>query len=714
MIDEQKFIDQLCYTWSTIGIDSTGAGSQVRAASQGLSKPTPYRMKKLEPFESYKLPSDVDPRFLPIGRAPICLSLFLVDGERVLAQKVYAGKDGLGRQGAFFAHFFMGLPEAFSPLDAIKLWQSPVFLRSESQLDPHSTELPPVPVSTLLENRQNIQLSEATLEKAKTHFPYIMQAYLTKKPIFKRNSTSLTKQPLYIVADDEDIAYFIFGLIYCLPPQLVRDITFSTYEHNFAEPLIEIIGTSWPAGFAKDQHAKNPFPPQYYQRGGKLIMNCYAELWSPLEENPLVAHDPRATDFSNDALAYLVEGHVPDFDFAQFLVWAGSHEHLDVPMFLDLYDRWKRPFTPSAGLSFRELKDIEVVESFLKRPIPLTNRYIEVANSLSRLYKNSNVSREITTRLSLQLSGAYTDCIENGTQLVSVISAMKNTFLTPLELFQFLYTMASNVHNGVKERRYPHDLILVYYELTFTFKTVFFEPLFTATLENSFVENISTILLDDMDDATFNWFTSEATYWNEIVGRWRSYESSLDSTPHQSFSVRSFAYLPVRSEELDKERRVAFTALKKALAKGKVERIKLVMTDHRAVFSDHDGEIPLEWWNTINAALEFSEACEEADDEKRDGTKEQWETAILKAYENICHLPEMRCPPLNLTAYEKKRYNAARDYLATLDKMREDQGQQPRMMQPVQTIVPISSEIHPIQQKPSANIFIRLFRWFWS
>src|SRR5207253_141801 len=92
-------------------------------------------------------------------------------------------------------------------------------------------------------------------ERVQEYFPYIIEAYLTKKPGQERGSAELTPQRLYIAAPDDDIAYLIFGLIYCLPPRLVRNITFSTYEHlehNHTEPPMEIVGTCWLSGSDKD------------------------------------------------------------------------------------------------------------------------------------------------------------------------------------------------------------------------------------------------------------------------------------------------------------------------------------------------------------------------------------------------------------------------------------------------------------------------------
>lgn len=725
MIDERKYIDQLCYSWSTIGVDGAVAGSRVRAASAGLSQLAPYRMQKLVPFESYKLPLNVDPLSvdplgLPTDRAPICLSLFSTDEERVIAQKVYAGKDGIGRQGAFFAHFFVGLPgpHAFSPLDAIKLWRSPVFLHSESQLDPNSTELKPVEFSTLLKSRQPLQPSEATREKTRRYFPYIVQAYLTKTLIPKRNSPLLTRQPLYVVADDADIAYFIFGLIYCLPPQLVKDITFSTYEHNLAEPLIEIVGTCWPSNFDGDQQAKNPFSPQDYQPGGKLAVNCYAELWSPLENNPLVMYDPRAADFAKDALAYLIEGRVTGFDFKRFLDETSRipDEQLDIPTFLNLYDNKRRPPIPSPRSllkDFAHSRDLEVISNFIRQPIPLEHKHIEVTDSLKRLNATPGVSQEIIIRIMDDLSASYAYCIENSAQLVSVVSVMIGVFPSTQDLFQFLYAMAQNIQKGVKERRYPPERIFIYYELAFSFKTVFFEPHF-AEFRTPFVQRLAKILFQDMDNTNISWFVDKALrseYWYEIVEQRRRYESWLNSIPPQSLATELPEHLPINGERMEKEHKVAFAALEKALDKGKIERIKLVMTDHRAVFSAHDTEIPPEWWSTIDAAFEFSNACEEADAQDREDTREQWEIAIVAAFVKIRNLPNTKCPPLKLTEYEKKRYNTARDFLAALDKMHEEQNRQQRaVVQSGNAIVSISKE-HTTQTRPSTNLIGRFFRW---
>src|SRR5437899_12415799 len=54
-------IDQLCYTWSTIGYSSSlAAGFRIRAASPGLQGANDDRVKSLDRYLRYSLPEGAD------------------------------------------------------------------------------------------------------------------------------------------------------------------------------------------------------------------------------------------------------------------------------------------------------------------------------------------------------------------------------------------------------------------------------------------------------------------------------------------------------------------------------------------------------------------------------------------------------------------------------------------------------------------------------
>src|SRR5439155_26224973 len=134
---ERSTLEQLWYTWSTVGLGSLSAGFRIRAASRGLSDVSSPRVRVLDRYLRYVLPTGTDPFAITPDMAPVCLSLIQTEqGERILVNKTYTGKDGVGRPGAFFVHLLTNLPPDFSAAQVISLWRSR-FLRS-SDIDPSS------------------------------------------------------------------------------------------------------------------------------------------------------------------------------------------------------------------------------------------------------------------------------------------------------------------------------------------------------------------------------------------------------------------------------------------------------------------------------------------------------------------------------------------------------------------------------------------------
>src|SRR5579859_4717796 len=103
-------LEQLWYTWSAVGLGPLSAGFRIRAASKELSDVNNPRVQGLDSYLRYTLPEGTDRFAITPEMAPICLSLIQTDwGERILVNKTYTGKDGVGRPGAFFIHLLAGL-----------------------------------------------------------------------------------------------------------------------------------------------------------------------------------------------------------------------------------------------------------------------------------------------------------------------------------------------------------------------------------------------------------------------------------------------------------------------------------------------------------------------------------------------------------------------------------------------------------------------------
>src|SRR6266567_6671046 len=129
---DRLILEQLWYTWSTIGLGPLSAGFRIRAASPGLSDVSSPRVQALDLYLRYVLPTVTDPFAITPDMAPICLSLIQTEqGERILVNKTYTGKDGVGRPGAFFVHLLANLPPDFSVAQAISLWRSPLLQSSD-------------------------------------------------------------------------------------------------------------------------------------------------------------------------------------------------------------------------------------------------------------------------------------------------------------------------------------------------------------------------------------------------------------------------------------------------------------------------------------------------------------------------------------------------------------------------------------------------------
>jgi len=249
MTSENEAIEQLWYTWSDIGIDSISAGYRIRAASGGLRDLQSALVQRLDVYQRYLLPKDAD-LFIDTSIAPVCLALINTGNEHILVHKVYTGRDGVGRYGAFSIHLLAKLPTAFSAIDAISTWGASSFWQ-HFEVKGRDT-LDPVPLAEL----QSIARSgtylpamrdERDVEMIRWYLPLILEAYLTKNLHCEQSGLPRTQYKIYIAATDHEVALLISGLIQCLPEQLVKDLTFSTYEHDVTEATTEIVGTPAPA-----------------------------------------------------------------------------------------------------------------------------------------------------------------------------------------------------------------------------------------------------------------------------------------------------------------------------------------------------------------------------------------------------------------------------------------------------------------------------------
>lgn len=326
--------EQLWYTWSDVGLSTVNMGFRIRAASPGLSEIYSERVKSMDRYMRYVLPSGTDRFAITPDMAPICLAFIRTDwnNEYILVHKKYVGEDGVGRLGNFFVHVIAlgNLSQYFSAANAILLWGSDDIWKTndkwktqDKKQERRDNTLDPIPLNTL-QSTSNFQPNYVQVQQ---YLPFVIEAYLTRK----------NRSPLYIAASADNvtmIAILIAGVANWLPRQLVAGLTFSTYEPDVTKATTEIVGTSWIPTPGKGPEASQVFSPQFYHE--KLAVNCYTGEQSPLQEHPQITHNPLAADFAAYATECLVSDNVEQL--YALLELAEKSQALDVDTFLRMYD----------------------------------------------------------------------------------------------------------------------------------------------------------------------------------------------------------------------------------------------------------------------------------------------------------------------------------------------------------------------------------------
>ncbi len=298
-------IEQLWYTWSPVGIDSL-RGFRIRATSKGLMDSNSERVRTLSRYLGYSLPPGTDSYTVDLNAAPVSLALINTSRERILVNKVYLKHNGAGGRNNFFAHLLAELPADFSAPDAIALWKSPFWVRSDTSLSQAQFALP-------LVTRHDLRTGpEFDFVEVKDALPFVIQAYLALLG---------TQKKLYIFAPADQVAALIAGLVSCLPKTWINNLTFSTYEADITRTSAQIVGTCLPPTTNSKQ---DPFA--VYLQGTNLAINCYTGNHSSLEENA------DAEFFAAHATQYLVTGNRNKL--TRLLARIEPVENVDVKTFL--------------------------------------------------------------------------------------------------------------------------------------------------------------------------------------------------------------------------------------------------------------------------------------------------------------------------------------------------------------------------------------------
>ena len=254
---------QFCYTSCLKGHSLNGyAGFQVRDASDKINA---RLLEKAVKYSGYQLPDGIPMDCLNIDRnvnsvdsankykLPVRLVfLEIEDNNYCLIHSAYSGKtpeeyiNTIGRWGNFFSHVLLHLNTDITAKDAINTWGNPFWIVD----DPNPLEPIPFPDINMSDFTENENLDTSFFENDATDgsyqisrldaFEFIMNAYL-----------SLTKdQKILVVAESEHFAHFLWGLCNVLPENMIKTLTFSTYEPSFQSCPARIICT-----YAGNQHS---------------------------------------------------------------------------------------------------------------------------------------------------------------------------------------------------------------------------------------------------------------------------------------------------------------------------------------------------------------------------------------------------------------------------------------------------------------------------
>jgi GTPase-associated protein 1, N-terminal domain type 2/GTPase-associated protein 1, middle domain len=186
----------------------TNTGSALRASSAGIA---PDEVHSALNFAGYSAPvGNENSRPLPVR-----LALLQTSQGRVLTH-ITPGS------GKYFAHTLLNVPASADAQLAIQTWGSPQWQKQEPDNTSDLPELPYLPVADILDDAN---LREWLANPARQELLEFALTALMGTPSSTR---------IFLAATSEDLAKVVYAVTRVLPPGLLEDFTFSTYE---AEPL---------------------------------------------------------------------------------------------------------------------------------------------------------------------------------------------------------------------------------------------------------------------------------------------------------------------------------------------------------------------------------------------------------------------------------------------------------------------------------------------
>lgn len=223
-----------------------GRRARVRAASPGLSA---ERLEAAVRYAGYASP-EPGPAGLPFAAAPIRLALLhTADAGRLLCHSTCLGVDpATGRNGQFFSHVLLDVPATLDAQQAIHTWGSQLWQRADNGGGAVLPEALYLPVSSVLGDQQLTQFLRQPAQR--DLFQFLLAAVLTAPPSGR----------IFVAAPADEVALCVYGITRALPPALLENFTFSTYEHEPLDCPARLVGTCF-ANPAADLPAACYEPP---------------------------------------------------------------------------------------------------------------------------------------------------------------------------------------------------------------------------------------------------------------------------------------------------------------------------------------------------------------------------------------------------------------------------------------------------------------------
>jgi hypothetical protein len=190
-----------------------------KAASQGLR---PEDVKAALPYTAYAPP----PARNGESHGPLPVRLALLNTPAAGRMLAHVAPNG----GIYFAHALLNVPPTADAQLAIQTWGSPLWQRHEPDTAGDLPELPYLPVADVLDDAALRVWLAAPARRELVEF--VLSAFL---------STPASTH-IFVAAPADDVAKLVYAVTRALPPGLLDDFTFSTYEPDPLHSPARLVG----------------------------------------------------------------------------------------------------------------------------------------------------------------------------------------------------------------------------------------------------------------------------------------------------------------------------------------------------------------------------------------------------------------------------------------------------------------------------------------